>query len=56
MIVEINNSEQILNEINNIIQDDNKNLKEESKDKIISKRKISQTNYKGIQNEKKKVK
>ena len=53
LIVEINNSEQILNEINNINKDDNKNLKEESKDKIISKRKISQTNYKGIQNEKK---
>ena len=53
LIVEIKKSEQILNEINNIIQDDNKNLKEESKDKIISKRKISQTNYKGIQNEKK---
>ena len=40
-------------EINIILKDDNKNLKEESKDKIISKRKISQTNYKGIQNEKK---
>ena len=53
LIVEINNSEQILNEINIILKDDNKNLKEESKDKIISKRKISQTNYKGIQNEKK---
>ena len=53
LIVEINNSEQILNEINNINKEYNKNLKEESKDKIISKRKISQTNYKGIQNEKK---